>query len=135
MKTDKSIKRLRWVMVGALVGDLTVTFAGQQVSYWRNPSTVHETNRLVAPILSRGMLPTLLLAAFGVAGLLFTVSVLPKRWALILILAVTLSCYYGISSWLVMDFHLGSAAEMVGAVILAVVLVAAGLDTRQESAG
>jgi hypothetical protein len=119
-------------MLGALLGDLTVTFAGQKASYWRDSSTVHETNRLVAPVLSRGMMPTLLLAAFGAVGLLFTASVLPKRWALILILAVTLSCYYGISSWLVSDFHLGSAAEMVGAAVFAVLLVGLGLDTRSQ---
>lgn len=130
IKTDNGTKRLRWVMIGTLLGDLLITFAGQRASYWLNPSTVNETNRLVAPILSRGMVPTLLLTLFGIVGLWFTASVLPKRWALLLILAVTLSCYFGISSWLVFNFHLGSAAEMIGAIVLAAVLVAAGLETR-----
>lgn len=130
MKIDSGIRRLRWVMIGTLLGDLAVTFAGQRASYWLNPSTVVESNRLVAPILSWGMVPTLLLTLFGVMGLLFTVSVLPKKWALMLMLTVTLSCYFGISSWLVFNFHLGSAAEMIGAVVLAVTLVTAGLDAR-----
>ena len=118
-------------MIATLLGDLLVTLAGQPASYWSDPSTVVEANRLVAPILSRGLLPLLLVTVIGVPGLLFTVSVLPKRGALILVLSMTLSGYFGISSWLVYPpFHLGSAAEMIGAVVLAVVLVSAGIDTR-----
>ena len=130
MTTDNAIKRLRWVMIATLLGDLLVTLAGQPASYWSHPSTVVEGNKFVAPILSRGFLHVLLFAVIGVAGLLFTVSVLPKRGALILVLTVTLSGYFGISSWLVYDFHFGSAAEMIGAVVLAIVLVSAGIDTR-----
>jgi len=118
-------------MIATLLGDLLVTLAGQPASYWSHPSTVVEGNKFVAPILSRGFLHVLLFAVIGVAGLLFTVSVLPKRGALILVLTVTLSGYFGISSWLVYEpFHFGSAAEMIGAVVLAVVLVSAGIDTR-----
>ena len=133
MKMDPGIKRLRWVMIATLLGDLTVTFAGQPASYWRNPSTVTESNRYMKPFLSSGAAPMLLATLFGVAGLLYTVTGLPKKWSLMLVLAVTFTGYFGISSWLVYDFHLGSAAEMIGAIVLAVVLVAAGLDTRQES--
>ena len=45
---DPGIKRLRWVMIATLLGDLTVTFAGQPASYWRNLSTVTESNRYEA---------------------------------------------------------------------------------------
>jgi len=69
----------------------------------------------------------------GVVGLWYTASVLPRNWSLILILAVTMSGYFGISSWLVYDFHLGSAAEMIGAVVVAGLLVVAGADSRQTA--
>lgn len=59
-----------------------------------------------------------------------TASVLPKKWALLLILAVTMSGYFGMSRWLVYDFHLGSAAEMIGAIVVAALLVVAGVDAR-----
>lgn len=130
---DKGIRRLRWVMVGALLGDLGITLVGQPASYWRNPATVHESNSLIKPFLTSGAAPTLLGMAVGVVGLLYTVSVLPKKWALKLILAVTLSGYYGISSWLMYDYRLGSAAEMIGAVVFAVILTWVGLDTRAEA--
>lgn len=131
MKTaENGIKRLRWVMLGALLGDLGITLLGQPRSYWGHPSTVHESNSLVRPILASGAVSLLLCMAVGVVGLWYTVSVLPKKWALILILAVTMSAYFGISSWLVYDYHLGSAAEMIGAAALAVILVFAGIDVR-----
>jgi hypothetical protein len=118
------------VMIGALVGDLGVTLAGQPASYWHRASTVHESNRFVKPLLASGAAPTLLAMLVGVVGLWYTASVLPKKWALILILAVTMSGYFGISSWLVYDYHLGSTAEMIGAVVVAAALVVAGVDAR-----
>lgn len=82
-----------------------VTLVGQRAS------TVHEGNRFVKPLLASGAAPTLLAMLVGVIGLWYTASVLPKKWALMLILAVTMSGYLGISSWLVYDFHLGSTAR------------------------
>jgi hypothetical protein len=101
---------------------------GQPAIYWLQPAAVRESNHLVAPVLSHGILTTALMMLIGVAGLLYTVSVLPKKSALVLILAVTFTSYFGISSWLVYDFHLGSIAEMIGAVFFAIVLVLCGLD-------
>jgi hypothetical protein len=129
--TDPALKRLRWVMVGALIGDITITLVGQPAIYWLQPAAVRESNHLVAPVLSRGILTTVLMMLVGVAGLLYTVSCLPRKFALMLILAVTFSCYFGISSWLVYDFHLGSIAEMLGAAFFAIILVLCGLDAVQ----
>lgn len=129
-REENGTKRLRWVMVGALVGDLGVTLVGQPASYWHRASTVHESNSFVKPLLASGAMPTLLAMLVGVVGLWYTASVLPKKWALMLILTVIMSGYFGISSWLVYDFHLGSAAEMIGAIVVAALLVVAGTDAR-----
>jgi hypothetical protein len=129
--TDPALKRLRWVMVAAVVGDLTITLVGQPAIYWLQPAAVRESNHLVAPVLSHGLLTTALMMLVGVAGLLYTVSCLPRKYALMLILAVTFTSYFGISSWLVYDFRLGSIAEMIGAAFFAIVLVLCGLDAVQ----
>jgi hypothetical protein len=129
-KVDNGTKVLRWVMIGALLGDLGITLVGQPAKYWHHPSTVHESNSFVRPILASGLGPILLAMVVGVVGLWYTASVLPKKWALVLILAVTMSGYFGISSWLVYNYHLGSAAEMIGAVVMAALLVVAGIDAR-----
>ena len=129
--TDHAIKRLRWVMIGALIGDLTITLVGQPAIYWLQPASVRESNHLVAPVLSRGILTTVLLMLVGIAGLLYTVSCLPRKFALMLILAITFTSYFGISSWLVYDFRLGSIAEMIGAAFFAIILVVCGLDVVQ----
>ena len=129
--TDPALKRLRWVMIAALVGDLAITLLGQPAIYWLQPAAVRESNHLVAPVLSRGILTTALLMLVGVVGLLYTVSCLPRKFALMLILAVTFTGYFGISSWLVYDFRLGSIAEMIGAAFFAIILVVCGLDAVQ----
>ena len=129
-RIDNGTRYLRWVMIGALIGDLGITLAGQPASYWHRPSEVHESNRFVRPLLASGLAPILLAMLVGVVGLWYTATVLPKRWALVLILAVTMSGYFGMSSWLVYDYHFGSAAEMIGAVVMAGLLVVAGVDAR-----
>jgi len=118
-------------MIAALVGDLAITLLGQPAIYWLQPAAVRESNHLVAPVLSRGILTTALLMLVGVVGLLYTVSCLPRKFALMLILAVTFTGYFGISSWLVYDFRLGSIAEMIGAAFFAIILVVCGLDAVQ----
>lgn len=129
-RPENGTKRLRWVMIAALLGDLGITLVGQTNRYWHHPSSVLESNSLVRPVLASGVLPLLIAMVVGVVGLWYTAYVLPKRFALMLILAVTMSGYFGMSSWLVYNYHLGSAAEMIGAAIIAVILVVAGIDTR-----
>ena len=97
MKMDPGIKRLRWVMIATLLGDLTVTFAGQPASYWRT-FQLSLSQIDMKPFLSSGAAPMLLATLFGVAGLLYTVTVLPKKWSLMLVLAVTLTGWVRVKS-------------------------------------
>ena len=47
MSTDLSIKRLRWIMLGAMLFDLLITLAGQPVTYWVDPTAAVEGNPVV----------------------------------------------------------------------------------------
>ena len=55
----------------------------------------------------RGWLVYVLVAAACAGGVFFLTKILPERIALVVLLAATLSSYFGASSWLVYHFGLG----------------------------
>jgi hypothetical protein len=52
--TNRVIRALRWVMVGAMSLDMINTLLGQPPGYWHHPETVHEANNFSRFLLSRG---------------------------------------------------------------------------------
>ncbi len=130
MKTDLGIKRLRWVMLAVMIFDLLITLAGQPVSYWHQATTANEGDPIVELVMHQGVVPLLLVSvAYGLA-ILALVSFLPRQPALIVLLLFTFWHYYGASTWLQYHFRYPYGGFLSG-VVLAILLVTAGLDTRR----
>jgi len=56
----------------------------------------------------------------------YLVSVLPRRLASIALFSVIFGHYFGASSWLMFNFHLGIFAPIVYGILLSICLVALG---------
>ena len=133
MTTDPGIKRLRWVMLLVMIFDLAMTLAGQPASYWHKPATAQEGNPVVRLIMHQGIVPLLLVSIVYATAIVAFVSLLPRRAALVVLLAFTLlHCYCG-SHWLRFHFDY-TYSSFLPTIVLAVLLVVAGLDTKQTPA-
>ena len=120
------IRRLRWVMVAVILVDMLLTWIGQPASYWSDPSTVHEGNRLFHWVMTKGYLVALLVKLLYTAGTFLLVSILPWRLGLILLFASTLGHYFGASTWLCYRYQLGATGMVLYGVLLATVIMAVG---------
>ncbi|MHA3771178.1 hypothetical protein ACXR0O_06525 [Verrucomicrobiota bacterium sgz303538] len=97
------------------------------------PTTANEGDPIVRLVMHQGPVPLLLVSVVYCVAILAFVSVLPRRPALIVLLLFTLWHYYGALTWLQFRFHYAYGGFLSG-VVLAALLVAAGLDTRQTPA-
>ena len=121
--TDKIIKRLRWVMVGALLLDMIVTFIGQPASYWSYPETVHEANQLSRFFLMQGWYTYLLEQLVYCALAFLLVSALPRMWALIFIFCFIFGGFNGSSCWFFFQWRLGMQTPVIYGLILSLLIV------------
>jgi hypothetical protein len=121
--TDKTVKRLRWVMLGVILFDLGSTLLGQPGSYWQHPETADEGNRLFRFFMVLGPLPYFSFDLVYLAVAFLVASMACRRGALIGIFSYILGHYYGASSWLANHWHLGAASFIVYGMVLACVLV------------
>ncbi len=117
------VKRLRWVMTAVILVDIALTLSGQPPSYWKDPSTVDEGNRLFHQIMSKGIMVTLLVDLIYVSGSVLLVSILPWRVGLTLLLALVLGHFFGGSTWLCFRYQLGATGMVLYGLLLAVVFV------------
>jgi hypothetical protein len=113
---DETVKRLRLVMFGIIIFDMVNTLAGQPDSFWHNAQTAirsdglsinNPTNYMFMLFLGSGWLAyTFAVMACLIVALLL-VSVLPKKAALITILAFIFGYYFDAGNWLAVRWHLG----------------------------
>lgn len=127
-------RRLRWIMLAVIVFDISMTFLGQPPSYWTQPATVDEGNRLFHLVMSQGWLFTLLVDAVYLAGSFALVSFLPWRAGLALLLALVFGHFFGGSTWLFFRFKLGAQAFILYGALLSVLIVAVGLRPEKKAA-
>ena len=120
---DKAIKRLRWVMVGAMLFDKMNTLLGQPSSYWQHPTTADEGDAFFHFFLSRGLPVYLLFSLVYVVALFLLVSVLPRKLSLIVAFTFILCHFLGASTWLAYRWHLGIAGPIIYGIILSVLIV------------
>jgi hypothetical protein len=118
-----TVKRLRWVMLAAIVLDFAVTLLGQPASYWLHPETVNEADQLFRIFMLRGWTSTLLFYLFYLAGAFLLVSVLSARPALICLFAFLFGHFYGASTWLFFRWRLGMEAPVAYGVLLSAIIV------------
>lgn len=119
-------------MAGVILFDMAATFVGQPASYWSNPSTVHEGNRLFHWVMSQGYLVALLVDAVYLVGSVFLVSILPWRLGLTLLFALVLGHYFGGSTWLCFRYGLGAQGMVLYGLLVAAALVTVGFHMRMK---
>ena len=129
---DPIVKRLRWVMTGAILFSMILTLAGQPESFWLHPATAirgdglsiyNPTNPCFEFFLGRGW-QLFLLASLVYCGLAFLlVSLLPRRASLIVIFSVILGHYFGGSNWLAIHWHLGIPGPSLYGMALGLLIV------------
>lgn len=132
---DVIVKRLRWVMAGAMLFSLFNALAGQPKSYWLHPETairgdglgVHNPlNHTFEFFLSHGWMPCVAAFLVYLALALAIVSLLPREPALVAIFSVLLGHFFGATNWLVVRWHLGfTGAALYSFLVGAAVAVAA----------
>jgi hypothetical protein len=122
---DKAVRRLRWVMIGAMLFDKANTVLGQPASYWQNPATVEEGNPFFHFFLSRGLPVFLLFSLVYIVGLFLMVSFVPRKCSLIIMFAFILCHFLGASTWLAFRWHFGIAGPIIYGIVLSVFIVLA----------
>ncbi len=126
------VRRLRWVMLAVILIDITATLTGQPSTYWSDPRTVEEGNRLFHWIMSQGYHVSLFVDLFYVGGSFLLVTYLPWRLGLSLLFALILGHFFGGSSWLCYRFQLGAMGMILYGVLLAITLVAVGFPVAAK---
>ena len=121
--TDKIIKRLFWVMVGAMTCDTINTLLGQPASYWLHPGTVHEANQVSRYFLTQGWYAFVFRDLIYFFGIFWLVLILPKRWALICIFYFMLTGFVGASNWFFYEWRMGMETPVIFGIILSVIIV------------
>jgi len=129
---DPIVKRLRWVMMGAMLFSVFNTLSGQPQSFWQHPETAirgdglsifDKTNHTFDFFLGHGWQAYLLASLVYLAGTFLIVSVLPRMAALIAIVSFIFACFYDGSNWLAVRWHLGVRGPIFYSVALAVIVV------------
>lgn len=130
--TDTIVRRLRWVMVAAMIFDSCITLVGQPATYWQHPHTVREGNGFFRFFFSHGLSAYILTTLLYISAVFFLVSILPRRLALVSIFAFILGHYFGASTWLNYYWHFGVNAPIIYGIILGVVFVQLAFSTPNK---
>jgi hypothetical protein len=124
---DPVMKKLRAVMMGAMLFSVFLTLAGQPASFWANPETamrgdglgVHNAvNHTLEFLLSDGWQPFLCACLVYLALALVAVSILPRKPALITSLSIIFGHYFATANWLAVGWHLGFNGVAVYGIVL-----------------
>jgi hypothetical protein len=131
--TDKTVRRLRWVMVFTMLFDIFLTLLGQPSSYWLHPDTLSEGNSQTYYYLAKGISAYATYELILILVLFLLASTLPRKLALILILYKSFAHYFGACTWLDYHWHLGGNVCSTYAIILGFVIVQLVFPTPQKA--
>ncbi len=113
---DALVRRLRWVMTGAMVFSMFNTLAGQPAGFWLHPEQAirgdglgihNHTNHTFEFFLGQGWQPYVLACLAYLALAFVVVSVLPRKAALVICLSFIFGHFYGACQWLAVRWHMG----------------------------
>ncbi|MGA2028580.1 MAG: hypothetical protein ABSG87_00690 [Verrucomicrobiota bacterium] len=121
--TDRTVKCLRWVMVGAILLDNSSTLIGQPSTYWQHPETANEINPFWYHSLSKGWQIYCLDSLISIVLQFLIVSIIPRRIALFAIFYIILGHFCGASWWLCYHWNFGTRAIFIYSIIFSGVLV------------
>jgi hypothetical protein len=127
-----AVKRLRWVMLAAIILDYAVTLFGQPTSYWLHPETVIEGDQMFRIFMLRGWAASVLFELFYLAVAFLLVSVLNATPALICLFAYLFGHFYGASTWFFFHWKLGMEAPVAYGILLSAILVLTVLSQSKE---
>jgi hypothetical protein len=130
--SDRITKRLRWVMIGAMLLDFAVTLAGQPSGFWSHPETMRESNQLVRLFLGRGWQAYFLFDLVVISGTFLLASILPRTIALICVFSATLGGFIGSSNWSFYDWRMGMETPVGYGIVLSIAIVALAFTAREE---
>ena len=140
---DPIVKRLRWVVLAAMLFSVINTLAGQPESYWHHPETAirgdgmsiaNPTNPTFDFFLGHGWLAYLGASVAYLAAVFFLVSILPRMVALIAAFAVLFGHFFGAANWLIVRWHLGMPAFALYGALLGAALAAAAFPEVGKAA-
>ena len=128
---DRTVKRLRWVMIGAMLFSAINTLLCQSESFWRNPETairgdglsIHNpTNHTFEFFLGNGWQAYVAACLVYFAAAFLLVSILPRRSGLTAIFSFLFGHLYGASNWLAVGWRLGVQGPAAYAIVLSTAL-------------
>jgi hypothetical protein len=131
---DPIARRLRWVMLAAMLLNSLITLLAQPAAYWLNPQSAvrfdaQPAHTPINPIfdffLSRGCLAYLAATFVSVAVVFLLVSLLPRLPALISIFTVLLCHSFVLSNWIAFLFHPGILGFIANCIVLSAAIVLA----------
>ena len=129
---DQIVKRLRWVMIGAILFSVVNTLIGQPESFWQHPETAirgdglsiyNPTNHTFEFNLGLGWQAYLITSLLYVLGAFLFVYILPRKAALIAIFSFIFSHFFGATNWLANRWHLGTNASSIYCFVLVPIIV------------
>jgi hypothetical protein len=114
-----AVRKLRWLMLAVLIFDSTCTLSGQPATYWQHPQTANEGFFIARFFIMKGVGIYLLynMAIFSIY--FFLVSRLSAPVAMVVCIAVTLSYFFGASTWINNGWHFSADGPIIFGAILA----------------
>jgi len=118
---DPAVDKLRWLMLATMLVCVILTLAGQPSAFWIHPDSairadglgIHDpTNHSFDFFLGCGWLAYLACSTTLISALFLLVSVLPRWFALVLLLTVTLGDVYVGTNWLAVRWHESTMASV-----------------------
>ena len=132
MKTGNMIRRLRWVMLFVILFDFASTLLGQPGTFWQQPGTMNEHNRLIHWVAAHGLWPLFLFMLLYTAGAFLFVSLARRRLALGGLFAFILCNFHGGATWLERHWGFGNTGFIIYGILLAAVIVLVGFPKERE---
>jgi hypothetical protein len=121
--TDHIIKRLYWVMLVPMLCDMICTLIGQPAGYWLHPEVAHEANQVSRFFLTQGWYAFIFMFLIFFSVIFLLVSILPRRFALMLVFYFMLVDFVGTSCWFFYEWRMGMETPVIFGIIISVIIV------------
>ena len=121
--TDQITKRLYWVMLVPMLCDMIFTLLGQPAGYWLHPETAHEANQVSRFFLTQGWYAFIFMFFMFFSGIFWLASILPGRFALMLVFYFMFVNFVGASCWFFYEWRMGMETPVIFGIVLSMMIV------------
>ena len=129
---EAALLKARWLMCATVLVDFTLTLLGQPTSYWADPSTAQEYNKLFKLVMNSGCWLFIAFVFSYIVFWFFFVSYANRAIAYIAFYGLTLGHYFGASSWICYYYKLGVTGPVIYAILIGAALVALDIPPKQK---